>query len=93
MKEKEEEKFVGWSTKEMDQEVSNLLVKDMEEMVSLRSMSQDGVDECWMRIAEKIEEEVWDKYKVDCCSLQRKRCAPGVETGPTTQELPASPMV
>ena len=35
-------------------------------------MSQDGVDECWMRIAEKIEEEVWDEYKVD--GSKREAC-------------------
>ena len=27
-------------------------------------MSQEELDECWMRIAEKFEEEVLDKYKV-----------------------------
>ena len=46
-------KVVGWYTKELEEKVSNLMVKDTEEMVSCRCMSQEEVDECWMRIAGK----------------------------------------
>ena len=28
-------------------------------------MSQDELDQCWQRLAEKMEEEILDKYKVD----------------------------
>ena len=28
-------------------------------------MSQEEMDQCWKRLAEKMEEEVVDKYKVD----------------------------
>ena len=57
-------KVVGWSIEELDQKVSGLLVKDTEDMVGWRIMSLEEVDQCWMRIAGKIEEEVLDKYKV-----------------------------
>ena len=43
---------------------SSPLVKDTEEMVSWRGMSQEEEDECWMRIAGQFE-EVLDKYKVE----------------------------
>ena len=32
-------------------------------------MSQEEMDQCWKKLAEKMEEEVLDKYKV-----QQKRC-------------------
>ena len=40
-KQLEEKKVVGWSTKEMNEQESNLLVEDTEEMVSWRSFSQE----------------------------------------------------
>ena len=55
----------GWSTEEMDEKVSCFFVKDTEEMVSWRTMSQFEVDECWVRNARKMEKEVLDKYKVE----------------------------
>ena len=40
--------------------------KDTEEMIEWRStMSQEEMDQCWKKLAEKMEEEVLDKYKVD----------------------------
>ena len=40
----------------MDEKVSNLRVEDTEEMVSWRSLSQEEVDKCWMKMADKIED-------------------------------------
>ena len=39
--------------------------EDTGEMIEWRSMSQEEMDQCWKMLAEKIEEEVLDKYKVD----------------------------
>ena len=45
-------KAVGWSTKEMDEKVTNFRVEDTEEMVSWRSLSQQDTDKVCMRMAE-----------------------------------------
>ena len=34
-------------------------------MIERRSMSQEEMDQCWKELAEKIEEEVLDKYRVE----------------------------
>ena len=39
--------------------------EDTGEMIEWRSMSQEEMDQCWKMLAEKIEEEVLDKCKVD----------------------------
>ena len=39
--------------------------EDTEEMIGWRSTSQEEMDECWKKLAENVEEEVLDKYKVE----------------------------
>ena len=52
LEEKEDERKVeGWSTKEMDEKVSDLVGHFTEEMVRWRSKSQEEIDESWKRIA------------------------------------------
>ena len=40
-------------------------MEDIEELIGWRAMSQLDVDECWKRIAVKMEEEVLNKYKME----------------------------
>ena len=58
-------KVKGWSTEEMKNKGNSLLEEDTEEMTKWRGMSQDEMDQCWRSLAEKIEAEVLDKYKVE----------------------------
>ena len=62
---KEKKIFLGWSTEEMKDKPSSSLEEDTGEMMEWRSMSQDEVDQCWKKLAGKMEEEVLDKYNVD----------------------------
>ena len=39
--------------------------EDTEEMNRWRSLNQSEMDLCWKKLAERMEEEVLDKYKVD----------------------------
>ena len=55
----------GWSTEEVKKKSREDREEDTEEMIEWRSMSQEEVDECWKRLAEKMEEEVLDKYNVE----------------------------
>ena len=50
---------------EMKNESREDTEKATEEMIEWRSMSQEEMDECWKRPAEKMEQEALDKYKVD----------------------------
>ena len=59
-----------WSTEEMKDKSSSFLVDDTEEMISWRAMSQHDVDECWKKIAGKIQEKAQDG-KQQQGSLQR----------------------
>ena len=57
---KKEKKVKGWSkAKQL------FLEEDTEEVKKWRGMSQEEMDQCWKRLAEKMEEEALDKYKVD----------------------------
>ena len=49
----------------MKEKSSGPLEEDTEEMEKWRRMRQEEMDQCWNRLAEKMEEEVLDKYKVD----------------------------
>ena len=49
----------------MKNKPSNSWEEDTEEMIGLRSMSQEEMDQCWRKLAEKIDEEVLDQYQVD----------------------------
>ena len=55
----------GWSTEEMKEKPSSSLEEDTEEMKKWRGRSQEEMDQRWKGLAEKVEEEVLDKYKVD----------------------------
>ena len=39
--------------------------EDMEEMKRWRSLNRIEMDLCWKKLAERMEEEVLDKYKVE----------------------------
>ena len=39
--------------------------EDTEEMKRWRSLNQSEMDLCWKKLAERMEEEVLDKYKVE----------------------------
>ena len=41
------------------------LEEDTEEMRKWRGMSQSEMDLCWKKLAERMEEEVQDEYKVE----------------------------
>ena len=60
-----EGKVRGWSTEEMKHTSSSIVVEDTEETIGWRALSQLDVDECRKKIAEKVEEEVLNKYKVE----------------------------
>ena len=55
----------GWSTEELRNTSSSVLVEGTEEMIGWRAMSQIEVDECRTKIAGKIEEEVLSNHKVE----------------------------
>ena len=50
------------STEEIKNKSSEDSENDTAEMIEWRSMSQEEMDVCWKRLAEKMEEEVLDKY-------------------------------
>ena len=39
--------------------------EDTEEMNKWRDLNQSEIDTCWNQLAERMEEEVPDKYKVE----------------------------
>ena len=49
----------------MEDKPSSSLEEDTEEMRKWRGMSQSEMDLCWKKLAERMEEEVQDKYKVE----------------------------
>ena len=55
----------GWSTEEMKEKPSSSVEEDIEEMRKWRDLSQEEMDQCWKNWAERMEEEVLDKYKVE----------------------------
>ena len=63
---------------------------DTEEMRKWRGLSQSGMDQCWKNLAERMEEEVLNKYKVEESKKKafRGRGAPlGMEKGAQKQEI------
>ena len=57
---------------------SSSLGEETEEMRKWRGMSQDEMDQCWQSLAERMKEEVLDKYKVEDSTKEayKVRCAP-----------------
>ena len=49
----------------MKEQANRHLEEDTEEMRTWRGLNQEEIDQCWKELAEKIEEEVLDKYKVE----------------------------
>ena len=58
-------------------------------MLEWRSVCQKEMDQCWNNLAEKIEEDVLDKYKVDDSnsSLPRQRLLVGMEVCAKKKEV------
>ena len=80
------EKANVWSTEEMKNKPRNDREEDTEELIEWRSMSEEEMDECWTKLAEKIEEEVLDKYKVED-NKTGDRLPSGMETCTKKQEV------
>ena len=55
----------GWSTEEMKDQANSHLEEDTEEMRTWRGLNQDEMDQGWKKLAERVEEEVLNKYKVE----------------------------
>ena len=55
----------GCSIEEMKDKANSLLEEDTEEMKTWRGLNQEEMDQCWKKVAERIEEELLDKYKVE----------------------------
>ena len=62
---KEKKKVSGWSSEEMREKPNIALEEDTEEMRKWRGLSQSEMDQCWKTLAERMEEEVLDKYEVE----------------------------
>ena len=60
----EKKKVKVWSTEKVKNKPRDDREDDTGVMVEWRSMSQEEMDQCWKKLAEKIEEEVLEKYKV-----------------------------
>ena len=61
----------GWSTEEMKDEAGGLLEEDTEKMRTWRFVNQEEMDQCWKKLAERMEVEVLDKYKVEDSTRER----------------------
>ena len=62
---KDKKKVPGWSVEEMKERPDIAGEEDTEEMKRWRSLNQIEMDLCWKKLAERMEEEVLDKYKVE----------------------------
>ena len=62
---KEQKKVPGWSIEEMKERPNVAVEEDTGELKRWRSLNQSETDLCWKTLAETMEEEVLDKYKVE----------------------------
>ena len=62
---KEKKNVPGWSIEEMKERPNIAVEEDTEEMKRWRSPNQSEMDPCWKNLAERVEEEVLDKCKVE----------------------------
>ena len=62
---KEKKNVSGWSKEEMKEKLSIAVEEDTEEVKKWRGLSQSEIDQSWKNLAERMEEEVLDKYKVE----------------------------
>ena len=65
MKGKEKKKVSGWSMEEVKEKLSIAVEEDTEEGKKWRGLSQSEIHQSWKNWAERDEEEVLDKYKVE----------------------------
>ena len=61
---KVKKKVPGWSIEEMKERTNFAEEEDTEEMKRWRSLIQIGMDRCWKKLVERMEEEVLE-YKVE----------------------------
>ena len=61
----EKKKVPGWSIDEMKEKPLIAVEEDTDEVRKWRGLSQGEMDMCWKKLAERMEEEVLDKYKVE----------------------------
>ena len=62
---KEKKIVPGWSIEETKEKPNIAVEQDTEELSKWRGLSQSEMDQCWKNLAERMEEEVLDKYKVE----------------------------
>ena len=62
---KEKKKVPGWSFEEMKERPNIAVEEDTVEMKRWRSLNRSEMDLCWKNLAERMEEGVLDKYKVE----------------------------
>ena len=62
---KENKEVPGWSVQEMKERPNIAVEEDTVEMNRWRSLNQSEMDLRWKNLAERMEEEVLDKYKVE----------------------------
>ena len=62
---KEKYKVQGWSIEEMTEKRNVAVVEDTKETRKWRSLSWSEMDFCWKILAERMEEEVLDKFQVE----------------------------
>ena len=59
----EEKKSERMSSEEMKNKPSSSAAEDSEEIIAWRTMSQEEMDQCWKKLAEKTEEEAFLTHK------------------------------
>ena len=67
---KDKTKVPGRSVEEMKEKPNITVEDDTEEMRKWRGLSQSEMDQCWWHSADRMEEEVLDKYKVEECKRE-----------------------
>ena len=67
---KDKTKVPGRSVEEMKEKPNITVEEDTEEMRKWRGLSQSEMDQCWWHSADRMEEEVLDKYKVEECKRE-----------------------
>ena len=65
VKNPKKKKVPGWSIEEMKERPNIGVEEDTEEMRKWRDLSQSEMDVCWKKVAERMDEEFLDKYKVE----------------------------
>ena len=79
---KEKKKVKRWSNEEKKGKPSSSSVEDTEEIIKFRGLKNE-IDPCWTNLAERMEEEVLDNYKVEdsrerLTKAEAPRCSGGV---------------